>query len=78
MENENNLLDFYPNPVEHYLKVSLSGQEMENVQLYNMNGQLVLEARDMDEVYVGSLSSGIYIAEVITGNAMIRKRFVKL
>jgi len=61
----------YPNPVQNLLKTNRIG----DYQVYNLNGQIVLEANNTSEINVESLARGIYIIKSATAGSL---KFVKL
>ena len=75
VEEESVSFTIYPNPVvDNYFYVSSSSQEaIKSIQLYNNTGQLVYSyafnaVTNQIEVNVTGLSSGMYIANILTEN----------
>ncbi len=75
-----NSFTIYPNPAVDHLTVS--GENMRTIELYNALGQLIVTENPAIDNFctipVGNLSSGIYMLKVIStdGTASVRK-FVK-
>lgn len=58
----------YPNPVIDQLNIS-SKQNIQEVRIFNVNGQLVLNTKvnnNATSVNVSSLKTGVYIAQITT------------
>jgi len=68
-----------PNPASHILSYQFEDIEsIQSVQVFNIQGQLVLENITIDnQISVESLSSGIYLLQLDIGNQKIRKKFIK-
>jgi len=79
VKSQRNELKIVPNPVYDMISYGLNdSQSVENIQIFNMQGQLVLKNKTIDsQIFVGNLSSGIYLLQLDLGNQKIRKRFVK-
>ena len=70
-------LNFYPNPVSHYLSIDALS-EIKLVRIFNLNGQKMLENNiNPKRVNVDMLDAGIYILEVHTGNQITRSKLIK-
>lgn len=55
-------IKLYPNPVKDILKLNLpNGEKVSDVEIYNTVGQKVSEFRNVDEINLGQLKSGLYI-----------------
>ena len=67
-------LILFPNPVKDFLFFK-SDLNILNVKLYNILGELVLEKKQTDQIYVGQFSKGLYFIEVEfeNGNAITDK-----
>ena len=74
-EQEINGLKLYPNPVQDYLTVS-ADDAIDTVRVYNLLGVIVSESNS-NSVYMGNLLHGVYIAEMISGDKMSRKKVIK-
>ena len=72
-------LILYPNPVSNYLVVQ--NQQNSTVQIINTKGQIIKTIQNdlpRKTIYLGDLSSGVYMLKAITGNEVTVKRFIKL
>ena len=70
-------LMLFPNPAKDYLFIK-SDLMIQNVNLYNVLGDLVLEKKQTDQIYVGQFSKGLYFVKVEfeNGNAITDKFIV--
>lgn len=81
IEKENALFSVYPNPATNQLFTQTGGIKVEQVNIYNAAGSLemtVSSPADNGSLSIGNLSNGVYIAEIKTEQAIVRKRFVKM
>ena len=70
-----------PNPAKDQLFIAANGAEIEQVNIYNSTGSLVmtvLPTISICQLSTGSLPTGLYIAEIKTKEGMARKRWVKM
>ncbi len=75
------VLILYPNPANDKLFIETNGTEIEQVNIYNSAGSLVmnvLPSTSICQLSTGSLPTGLYIAEIKTKEGMARKRWVKM
>ena len=66
----------YPNPANDLISISgLNETEMNQVSLYNLTGQLILQTNQTQNINVGHLASGTYFLKAINsdGNTMTKK-----
>ncbi len=73
-------LDFniFPNPSINIVFIDLKNTEIENVLIYNLQGQIVHQSGE-PEVDISNFESGTYIMEVHTFSGLVmRKQLVKL
>lgn len=73
-------IEIFPNPAIGQL--SISGTEMELIQLYNLDGRLlnsipVSPSENEVGVNLGSLKAGIYILKIVTSGGLEVKEFIK-
>lgn len=80
-EIENNIsITLYPNPASTQLFIQTSGTAIEQVNIYNTTGSLVMAAASIinNQLSIVNLPQGVYIAEVKTKEGSVRKRWVKM
>ena len=72
-----NEVSTYPNPANRYLKIS-GVANMSRIIIRDLNGKAVLSTTAVwSEAAISTeqLAEGIYVAEIYSGNMIIRKRF---
>jgi hypothetical protein len=76
---ENGIL-IYPNPASNRLFVEAYKLLVEEVNIYNAIGSLVSShtLQSDKSIDISHLASGIYIAEIKTKEAAVKKRWVKM
>lgn len=77
----NNSIDtfnIFPNPVSDILNIS-SNSIIQNLSIYNMNGQKVIETNtSLKQIDISNFSSGVYLLKVVGENEeIIYKKIVK-
>jgi len=65
---------FYPNPVNDFVHLD---RKYELVQLFDMKGRKILEAKHEDLLNVSDLQKGMYIIKLKKGNDFIVKKLIK-
>ncbi len=60
----------YPNPVSDYLNISGLKEDM-YAQVFDLGGELLVEKRVSDRLYLGGLKTGIYILRLFNDNILI-------
>jgi len=75
-ENSEKKLSIYPNPVQDILTIN-SAQKVEQIQLYNLVGQLVFESNHAESINLNQLNAGTYIIKIKTENEIISKKIIK-
>ncbi len=74
-EFSDHIVSIYPNPTTNILNIN-SKYPIERVQLYSILGKKVLETTNASVINVNQLSSGIYIAKIVTNNSLFSKRLM--
>jgi hypothetical protein len=65
----------YPNPATH--SITISGDMVSEVRIYNNIGQLILNEHNTNEINVSKLTNGIYILSVkVTSGSIIQKKVI--
>lgn len=67
----------YPNPVSNELNIMTHGLEVSTIGIYDVSGKIVLQATGINTVNTSQLAKGMYIAEISSGEKVIRKKFIK-
>ena len=75
--NTENYLNVFPNPVSTLLRIE-SSDHIENVSIYDMQGQLIKIVSDnFDNIYCGNIVSGMYILKIIGEEKNIIRTIIK-
>jgi len=69
--------EIYPNPANNILTIISHAVEIENINIYNLNGQLVLNKKlNNNTINVSSLESGIYIVDILSENNSVKRKLI--
>ena len=71
-----NTFVIYPNPVSAILNVE-SNETIDEISVYNLQGQLVLIGKNTNQINVQSLASGHYLIKISSGELSEIKKFLK-
>ncbi|MCF6366773.1 MAG: glycosyl hydrolase family 18 protein [Bacteroidales bacterium] len=64
-------INVFPNPTNDYIQIS---EQAEKIELFSLNGILILSSTENNKINVSNLSSGIYILKIkIEDNIIFRK-----
>lgn len=77
---DTSIIDFsvYPNPATDVVYISSSDIALTKVEIFSMNGQLVLSTKNnLETVQIGTLKSGIYLLKIYSQNASKTIKIVK-
>jgi hypothetical protein len=74
-------ISIYPNPAALYIKVE-SEYEIQQISLMSFSGARVFFSENPNDYFsatisVADLTSGVYIAEVITSDGIIRRKLIR-
>ncbi|RFN58925.1 T9SS type A sorting domain-containing protein [Marixanthomonas ophiurae] len=73
-----NTFKIYPNPVSNQLFISSKNNTIEKLNVYSINGQLMLSVRkNTNQLDVSTLSNGLYFIEIASGNGSSVQKFIK-
>ena len=80
IRNPNSEIRIYPNPASTQLFIETNGTEVEQVNIYNTTGRLVSQTKlpQSKSIDVSGLVQGVYIAEIKTKDASVKRRWVKM
>jgi len=74
-------LRVYPNPAKNELIIENEQLKIENIEIYNVMGQLlqskIVNLQSKIEIDVSHLASGIYSLKIQTGNSVITQKVIK-
>src|SRR5690606_26606723 len=75
-----NELTVYPNPVQSVLTIETSGNPIEKIKIYDINGWLISEFKNIENpkaIDLSCLESGIYLAEFSNRDDITIKKIIK-
>ena len=73
---DNSQIKLYPNPVKNILNVS-SLSLVQEIKIWSLQGQKVLDSENNNSIDVSALSSGMYIIHIQTKNGLKVSNFIK-
>jgi hypothetical protein len=81
-ENDDAGFNIYPNPGTNYFQIDISGDYSSNsfVKVYDMSGKVVIQKPIMGEVIFVDMepfASGIYLVNLVSGENVITRKWVK-
>ena len=71
--------EMYPNPANNVLNIVSYTVGIEKINIYNINGQLVLNKEvnnNQKTINISSLESGIYIVDVLSENTSVKRKLI--
>jgi hypothetical protein len=71
-----NLFSVYPNPVKDVLHLN-SDRQIEEISIYNIQGQLVLNTKNSNQIDISSLSTGQYLVKASSEGMQYTEKLVK-
>ena len=80
-EEDMERIKIYPNPAstEIYIDLTGSNNQIENLRIVSIHGQVLNQSRKADRINISALSKGVYILQIeLTGGEQIRKRVLIL
>lgn len=77
-ENHNEAFKLFPNPTSSKVNIELENEEIDfDVKLFSNTGQLMYEGKNVKEVDLSGLNSGLYSLQVSIDSERYTKRIVK-
>lgn len=67
----------YPNPVSSFLNLELETEQDYFIQVFDLNGKLMLEKRNLKQIDVTELPAASYMLRVSAGNKQFTSLFIK-
>jgi len=71
--------EIYPNPAKNVLNIVSYTVGIEKINIYNVNGQLVLNTdvnNNQKTINISSLESGIYIVDILSENTSVKRKLI--
>ena len=72
----NRAITVFPNPVKNVLQISTQSN-INNIEVYDVMGKQLLEAQDVSEVDVSTLTPGLLFVKIETDKGVVVKKVVK-
>jgi uncharacterized delta-60 repeat protein len=70
--------NFYPNPAQDFIYINpTSNSLVDSVEIYNLQGKLLVSFEKINSINISSLKTGIYIMKMKTNNVVESKRIIK-
>jgi hypothetical protein len=71
-------ITIYPNPVSDILKINFDRNDIQRINIMSVSGQILKTiSESVSDIDVSSLSSGIYLLEIISKNGRHIQKFIK-
>lgn len=73
-------LKIFPNPANSELNISANGFKINNVEIYNASGKLIVHKNfdaGSQKIDVSQLSNGLYILKIKTNDMTVYRKFIK-
>lgn len=72
-------ISLYPNPVRTVLQIAANGEQVKEVNIYALSGQLLISDKSVgNEISMEQLHPGIYLVEVVTSTHIHRGKISKI
>ncbi|MEI7596958.1 MAG: T9SS type A sorting domain-containing protein [Bacteroidota bacterium] len=71
-----NIINVYPNPASDIINIS-SDEKIDNINIYNTMGQLVISTKEAKTINISSLKNGIYTIQINSNNNITTKMIQK-
>ena len=71
--------NIYPNPANNILNIVSYTVGIEKINIYNLNGQLVLNKKvksNQKTINISSIESGIYIVDILSENTSVKRKLI--
>ncbi|MFN8323754.1 MAG: T9SS type A sorting domain-containing protein [Chitinophagales bacterium] len=81
VQSPNETFTLYPNPATAQLGIQTSGTPIEQINIYNTNGSLMMQVNPNTNhaiLNTETLPNGVYIAEIKTKEGSAKKRWIKM
>jgi hypothetical protein len=70
-------INLYPNPVQNTLNINSNGLNVDELEIFNVFGKLVLDkAKPVEQIDLTELENGIYFVVLRTGQGIIKEKLI--
>ena len=75
--NLNDNISIYPNPAKTELNINVSQNEIDEVSISNLLGQVLIKSKNQNRIDISDLPDGIYIITISRGQLNQTQKFIK-
>jgi hypothetical protein len=75
--NINNKISIYPNPAKTELNLNISPNDIDEVSISNLLGQILVKSKNQNRIDILDLPNGIYIITISRGQLNQTQKFIK-
>lgn len=75
--NMNNKISIYPNPAKTELNLNVSQNEIDEVSISNLIGQVLIKSKNKNHIDISDLPNGVYIITITQGQLNQTQKFIK-
>lgn len=77
-DTQNKAKDYviYPNPASDFVSFN-NAKDIQKVEVYDMNGKLVITSDKADKIAISKLEKGTYVVKLKTNNETVNSKFIK-
>ena len=78
-EIDSSKIKIFPNPADRFIQVNTQGNEIQNVQLMDLSGRILLEEKFQQndfQINTSGLADGIYILKISNGNSVSNQKII--
>ena len=75
----NSEINVWPNPANNFINITSEKSDISdyNINLYDLQGRVVMKDISSETVNISSLSKGLYILDFRNGNQSFQKKIIK-
>lgn len=77
INNQQESISFYPNPVNNLLTIDLLSRDNLEVEILNLLGESILKVKNLNKIDVSALKNGVYFLKLFKGNNFYIRKFIK-
>ncbi|MBQ0738001.1 S8 family serine peptidase [Aquimarina celericrescens] len=77
--NKNKLFNVWPNPANNFINITSEKSDISDydINLYDLQGRMIMKNIDTETVNISTLSKGLYILDFRNGNQSFQKKIIK-
>lgn len=70
------VLEIFPNPTHNIININ-SNKKINKIELYDLQGKLILKENETDQINISNLKEGVYFIKIYTNNGLQIKKIIK-